>query len=152
METGSRHPVGFDSRPFGSGQCQGFPLHVFTEARAEMSGEGWRGQDPLGDLHGLLTEIQALRAQLERSIETNSTLQSKLEEQLARGGQKAQEAVLTLGLQTLSAPERPLQQNKPGTALLLLTVGNAALCVCELLSPGLAPWRCLPTDSRPAIA
>uniref|UniRef100_A0A8D1E118 CDK5 regulatory subunit-associated protein 2 n=1 Tax=Sus scrofa TaxID=9823 RepID=A0A8D1E118_PIG len=83
------------------------------EARAETSGEGWRGQDPLGDLHGLLTEIQALRAQLERSIETNSTLQSKLEEQLARGGQKAQEAVLTLGLQTLSAPERPLQQNKP---------------------------------------
>uniref|UniRef100_A0A4X1UW36 CDK5 regulatory subunit-associated protein 2 n=1 Tax=Sus scrofa TaxID=9823 RepID=A0A4X1UW36_PIG len=79
----------------------------------ETSGEGWRGQDPLGDLHGLLTEIQALRAQLERSIETNSTLQSKLEEQLARGGQKAQEAVLTLGLQTLSAPERPLQQNKP---------------------------------------
>uniref|UniRef100_A0A8C3YJ53 CDK5 regulatory subunit-associated protein 2 n=1 Tax=Catagonus wagneri TaxID=51154 RepID=A0A8C3YJ53_9CETA len=80
----------------------------------EASGEGWRGQDPLGDLHGLLTEIQALRAQLERSIETNSTLQSKLEEQLARGGEKAQEAAFTLGLQTLPAPEDPLKRDKPG--------------------------------------
>ncbi|XP_057577669.1 CDK5 regulatory subunit-associated protein 2 isoform X17 [Hippopotamus amphibius kiboko] len=83
------------------------------EARAEASGEGWRGQDPLSHLHGLLTEIQALRAQLERSIETNSVLQSRLEEQLARGGEKAPEAALTLALQTLAAPRRPLQLDKP---------------------------------------
>ncbi|XP_033283230.1 CDK5 regulatory subunit-associated protein 2 isoform X6 [Orcinus orca] len=83
------------------------------ETRAEASGEGWRGQDPFGHLHGLLTEIQALRAQLERSIETNSTLQSRLEEQLAQGGEKAQEADLTLALQTLSVPERPQQLDKP---------------------------------------
>ncbi|XP_026960857.1 CDK5 regulatory subunit-associated protein 2 isoform X5 [Sagmatias obliquidens] len=84
------------------------------ETRAEASGEGWKGQDPFGHLHGLLTEIQALRAQLERSIETNSTLQSRLEEQLAQGGEKAQEADLTLALQTLSVPERPQQLDKPG--------------------------------------
>nr|XP_030714724.1 CDK5 regulatory subunit-associated protein 2 isoform X3 [Globicephala melas] len=83
------------------------------ETRAEASGEGWRGQDPFGHLHGLLTEIQALRAQLERSLETNSTLQSRLEEQLAQGGEKAQEADLTLALQTLSVPERPQQLDKP---------------------------------------
>ncbi|XP_032490673.1 CDK5 regulatory subunit-associated protein 2 isoform X7 [Phocoena sinus] len=83
------------------------------ETRAEASGEGWRGRDPFGHLHGLLTEIQALRAQLERSIETNSTLQSRLEEQLARGGEKAQEADPTLALQTLSVPERPQQLDKP---------------------------------------
>ncbi|XP_029059417.1 CDK5 regulatory subunit-associated protein 2 isoform X4 [Monodon monoceros] len=83
------------------------------ETRAEASGEGWRGQDPFGHLHGLLTEIQALRAQLERSIETNSTLQSRLEEQLAQGGEKAQEADPTLALQTLSVPKRPQQLDKP---------------------------------------
>lgn len=95
---------------------------VFAETRAEASGEGWRGRDPFGHLHGLLTEIQTLRAQLERSIETNSTLQSRLEEQLARGGEKAQEADPTLALQTLSVPERPQQLDKPGTALPRLTV------------------------------
>ncbi|XP_059956605.1 CDK5 regulatory subunit-associated protein 2 isoform X2 [Mesoplodon densirostris] len=83
------------------------------ETRAEATGEGWRGQDPFGHLHGLLTEIQALRAQLERSIEANSTLQSRLEEQLAQGGEKAQEADLTSALQTLSVPERPQQLDKP---------------------------------------
>ncbi|XP_037348631.1 CDK5 regulatory subunit-associated protein 2 isoform X1 [Talpa occidentalis] len=82
------------------------------EAGAEASGEGCRGQDPFSDLHDLLTEIQALRAQLERSIETNSTLQSKLEEQLAQSGQKAPEAVLTPDLQALSVSEQPLQLDK----------------------------------------
>ncbi|XP_023611702.1 CDK5 regulatory subunit-associated protein 2 isoform X4 [Myotis lucifugus] len=74
------------------------------ESRGEMSGEGWKGQDPLGDLHDLLTEIQALRAQLERSIDTNSTLQGRLEEQLGQGGRKA--------LQTLPVPEQPLPPDK----------------------------------------
>eukprot|EP00069_Balaena_mysticetus_P004481 bmy_17483T0 len=85
------------------------------ETRAEASGEAWRGQDPSGHLHGLLTEIQALRAQLERSIETNSTLQSRLEEQLAQGGEEAQEADLALALQTLSVPEWPQQLDKPAS-------------------------------------
>ncbi|XP_036185728.1 CDK5 regulatory subunit-associated protein 2 isoform X4 [Myotis myotis] len=75
------------------------------ESRGEMSGEGWKGQDPLGDLHDLLTEIQALRAQLERSIDTNSTLQGRLEEQLGQSGRKA--------LQTLPTPEQPLPPDKP---------------------------------------
>ncbi|XP_069332825.1 CDK5 regulatory subunit-associated protein 2 isoform X3 [Eulemur rufifrons] len=75
----------------------------------EASGEGWKGQDPFSDLHGLLTEIQALRAQLERSIETNSTLKGKLEEQLAQGAEKAQEGALTLAVQALAIPERPRQ-------------------------------------------
>lgn len=57
-------------------------MSVLTDTRAEASGEGWRGQAPLADLPSLLAEIQALRAQLETSIETNRTLQSKLEEQL----------------------------------------------------------------------
>ncbi|XP_033093530.1 CDK5 regulatory subunit-associated protein 2 isoform X2 [Trachypithecus francoisi] len=78
----------------------------------EASGEGWKGQDPFRDLHSLLMAIQALRLQLERSIETSSTLQSSLEEQLARGAEKAQEGALTLAIQALSIPEVPLQPDK----------------------------------------
>ncbi|XP_058999498.1 CDK5 regulatory subunit-associated protein 2 isoform X2 [Mustela lutreola] len=84
------------------------------EAGAETSGEGWRGQDPFSDLHGLLTEIQALRGQLEKSIETNSALQGRLEEQLATAGKKAHEAAFTVALQTLSVPEWPPQPDKHG--------------------------------------
>ncbi|XP_012577010.1 PREDICTED: CDK5 regulatory subunit-associated protein 2 isoform X2 [Condylura cristata] len=79
------------------------------EAGAEVSGEGCRPQEPSSDLHDLLTEIQALRTQLERSIKTNSTLQSRLEEQLAQRGQEAPEVVPTPALQALTASERPLR-------------------------------------------
>nr|XP_055207779.1 CDK5 regulatory subunit-associated protein 2 isoform X3 [Gorilla gorilla gorilla] len=78
----------------------------------EASGEGWKGQDPFRDLHSLLMEIQALCLQLERSIETSSTLQSRLKEQLARGAEKAQEGALTLAVQAVSIPEVPLQPDK----------------------------------------
>ncbi|XP_024906226.1 CDK5 regulatory subunit-associated protein 2 isoform X5 [Pteropus alecto] len=79
---------------------------------AEALADGWQGRGALGDLHGLLTEVQALRAQLERSIETNCALQSKLEEQLAKGGRKAQDAALASALQTLPTPERPLRLDR----------------------------------------
>ncbi|XP_006890813.1 PREDICTED: CDK5 regulatory subunit-associated protein 2-like [Elephantulus edwardii] len=78
----------------------------------EASGEGCKGQDTLSDLHGLLREIQVLRMQLEKSIQTNSTLQSRLEEQLAKGEEKAQKTVLALAVQTLSIPKRPLELDK----------------------------------------
>nr|XP_045006539.1 CDK5 regulatory subunit-associated protein 2 isoform X2 [Jaculus jaculus] len=81
----------------------------WTEAQGQASGEGWKGQDSFSDLHGLLSEIQALRTQLERSIETNSTLRSKLEEQLAQGAKNAQEGALSLDVQALSIPEWALQ-------------------------------------------
>ncbi|XP_069868701.1 CDK5 regulatory subunit-associated protein 2 isoform X4 [Dipodomys merriami] len=84
----------------------------WQEAQAEPSGEGWKGQDPLRDLHGLLTEMQALRAQLEKSIETNSTLRSRLEEQLAQGANKAQEGALIPATQALCIPEWSLQLDK----------------------------------------
>ena len=88
---------------------------MFAESRAEVSGEAWKGQDPLGDLRDLLTEIRALRTQLERSIKTNSTLQGRLEEQLANGERKAPDAALALALQTLPMPEPP-QPAQHGTA------------------------------------
>ncbi|XP_073907244.1 CDK5 regulatory subunit-associated protein 2 isoform X3 [Castor canadensis] len=81
-------------------------------ARAEVSGEVWKGQDPFSDLQGLLTEMQALRVQLEKSIETNNTLRSKLEEQLMQGAKQTQEGALSPAVQTLSAPKWSLQLDK----------------------------------------
>ncbi|KAM5184903.1 CDK5 regulatory subunit-associated protein 2 isoform 5-T5 [Callospermophilus lateralis] len=74
--------------------------------------EGWKGQELLSDLHDLLTEIQALRAQLEGGIKTNSTLQSKLEEQLAQGEKAAQEGDLSLAVQAPGVPDWTLQLDK----------------------------------------
>ncbi|XP_074149016.1 CDK5 regulatory subunit-associated protein 2 isoform X4 [Sminthopsis crassicaudata] len=55
------------------------------EPRQDMSEECRKEQNHLLDLHELLTEIQNLRIQLERSIETNNALRNKLEEQLSKG-------------------------------------------------------------------
>ncbi|XP_029419571.1 CDK5 regulatory subunit-associated protein 2 isoform X3 [Nannospalax galili] len=74
------------------------------EDRGKASGEGWKGQ-PSSDLHSLLIEIQALRDQLERSIQTNSTLRSKLEEQLSQGLKNPQEGALIVPVQVQSVPE-----------------------------------------------
>ncbi|XP_053138531.1 CDK5 regulatory subunit-associated protein 2 isoform X3 [Hemicordylus capensis] len=52
------------------------------------SDECWKDQNHPLDLHELLTEIQNLRIQLERSIKANKALHEKLEEQLLRGGKR----------------------------------------------------------------
>lgn len=101
------------------------------EARAEALGAGWKGQDPGSDLHSLLTEIQALRAQLERSIETNSTLRSKLEEQLAQGARKAQEGTLPLPAQALSVPEWPLNLDKHASEIPPLSGNDVDSLSCD---------------------
>ncbi|ELW57420.1 CDK5 regulatory subunit-associated protein 2 [Tupaia chinensis] len=88
-------------------------------ARAEASGEGQKRQSPFSDLHGLLMEIQALRVQLERSIETNRALQHRLEEQLVNGMKTAQAGALTLAVLAPSTPERSLQLDKHGEKCLM---------------------------------
>uniref|UniRef100_A0A8C4MXB1 CDK5 regulatory subunit-associated protein 2 n=1 Tax=Equus asinus TaxID=9793 RepID=A0A8C4MXB1_EQUAS len=100
----------------------------------EASGEGSREQEPFRELQGLLTEIRALRAQLERSIETSSMLQSKLEGQLAKGQKKAEEVALTLALQTLAIPERPLQPDRHDGDRCPMSIDNS----CELFDSTLA--------------
>ncbi|XP_038190685.1 CDK5 regulatory subunit-associated protein 2 isoform X9 [Arvicola amphibius] len=79
------------------------------EAQGEASKEGWNGPDSFSDLHGLLTEMRALREQLERSIQTNSALRSRLEEQLSRGAKTPQEGALTLAVKALTVTECSLQ-------------------------------------------
>ncbi|XP_058528749.1 CDK5 regulatory subunit-associated protein 2 isoform X1 [Ochotona princeps] len=95
------------------------------EARAAEAGEGWPGQGACSDLRGLLLEIQALRQQLERSIDTNHSLQSKLEEQLAQGSHMAQAGALTLAVQTVSMPEQPVQPDRPGSDKCPMLSGNS---------------------------
>uniref|UniRef100_A0A8C4UAT4 CDK5 regulatory subunit-associated protein 2 n=1 Tax=Falco tinnunculus TaxID=100819 RepID=A0A8C4UAT4_FALTI len=55
-----------------------------TDPRCDASDEFRKDQNNPLDLHELLTEIQSLRVQLERSIETNKSLHEKLEEQLSK--------------------------------------------------------------------
>ncbi|XP_038538501.1 CDK5 regulatory subunit-associated protein 2 isoform X3 [Canis lupus familiaris] len=108
--------------------------HRPREVGAEACGEGCRGQDPSSDLRGLLTEIQALRGQLEKSIETSSALRSRLEEQLALEGKRAQEAALTVALQTLTVPEWPLHPDKHGGDGCPVAIDNS----CDLFDSTLA--------------
>uniref|UniRef100_A0A8C0BMD2 CDK5 regulatory subunit associated protein 2 n=1 Tax=Buteo japonicus TaxID=224669 RepID=A0A8C0BMD2_9AVES len=55
-----------------------------TDPRCDASEEFRKDQNNPLDLHELLTEIQSLRVQLERTIETNKSLHEKLEEQLSK--------------------------------------------------------------------
>ncbi|XP_054704553.1 CDK5 regulatory subunit-associated protein 2 isoform X7 [Grus americana] len=55
-----------------------------TDPRCDASEEFRKDRNNPLDLHELLTEIQSLRVQLERSIETNKSLHEKLEEQLSK--------------------------------------------------------------------
>ncbi|XP_044295808.1 CDK5 regulatory subunit-associated protein 2 isoform X2 [Varanus komodoensis] len=69
------------------------------------SDERWKDQThPLG-LHGLLTEMQNLRTQLERSIKANKILHEKLEEQLSRGKRERAALGSTRNIQYLLDPE-----------------------------------------------
>uniref|UniRef100_A0A452EI04 CDK5 regulatory subunit-associated protein 2 n=1 Tax=Capra hircus TaxID=9925 RepID=A0A452EI04_CAPHI len=101
------------------------------QRRPQGTGEGWRGQDLLGHLHGLLAEVQALQVLLEKSIKTNMTLQSWLEERLVQDGEKAREAALELALQALSAPEQPLPLDEPDGGKCPMATDNS----CDLFDP-----------------
>uniref|UniRef100_A0A8C3QE02 CDK5 regulatory subunit-associated protein 2 n=1 Tax=Geospiza parvula TaxID=87175 RepID=A0A8C3QE02_GEOPR len=56
-----------------------------TDPRCDGSEEFQKDQKNPLDLNELLAEIQSLRVQLERSIDTNKSLHEKLEEQLSKG-------------------------------------------------------------------
>lgn len=76
--------IGDHGRPNGS-QNPLLSPHLSAEHNRDGSEECWKDQARPLDLHELLTEIQSLRRQLERSIEANQALHGKLEEQLLRG-------------------------------------------------------------------
>lgn len=118
-----------------------------TEARGEACGGGQKGQDPFSNLHGLLKEIQVLRDQAERSIQTNNTLKSKLEKQLSQGSKQAQEGALTLAVQALSVTEWSLQLDKHGRepasfCCVAVQLYGSIFCVPSVL----IPTQCIVSD------
>ncbi|XP_068929912.1 CDK5 regulatory subunit-associated protein 2 isoform X2 [Petaurus breviceps papuanus] len=77
------------------------------EPRQDMSEECRKEQNHLLDLHELLTEIQNLRVQPERSIETNNALRNKLKDRLS----KWEDTVATVS--ALSTPCLPKNEWQP---------------------------------------
>uniref|UniRef100_A0A8C3RGL1 CDK5 regulatory subunit-associated protein 2 n=1 Tax=Cyanoderma ruficeps TaxID=181631 RepID=A0A8C3RGL1_9PASS len=75
-----------------------------TDPRCEASEEFRKDQNNPLDLHELLTEIQSLRVQLERSIDTNKSLHEKLEEQLCKGKREEVGPVSAVNISCLLEP------------------------------------------------
>lgn len=94
--------------------------HFFPSASAG-SGEPPRNAVPSGswDLNELLQEIRHLRLQLEKSIQTNTALREKLEEQLLAGAQRSETININY---LLSSPGRPRSPRLLLTRLLVLCI------------------------------
>ncbi|XP_068269983.1 LOW QUALITY PROTEIN: CDK5 regulatory subunit-associated protein 2 [Nyctibius grandis] len=72
-----------------------------TGPRCDTSEEFQKDQNNPLYLHELLTEIQSLRVQLERSMETNKALHEKLQEQLSKGKREEVGSVSAVNLNYL---------------------------------------------------
>ncbi|XP_058709574.1 CDK5 regulatory subunit-associated protein 2 [Poecile atricapillus] len=83
-----------------------------TDPRCDASEEFRKDQNNPLDLHELLTEIQSLRVQLERSIDTNKSLHEKLEEQLSKGKREEVGVVSAVSINCLLEPgSQPCAEN-----------------------------------------
>ncbi|NWX52983.1 CK5P2 protein, partial [Steatornis caripensis] len=76
-----------------------------TDPRRDASEELRKDQNNALDLHELLTEIQSLRVQLERSTETNRSLHEKLEEQLSKEKREEARSVSAVNINCLFKQE-----------------------------------------------
>ncbi|XP_027733661.1 CDK5 regulatory subunit-associated protein 2 isoform X3 [Empidonax traillii] len=94
-----------------------------TDPRCDASEEFRKDQNNPLDLHELLTEIQSLRVQLERSVETNKSLHEKLEEQLSKG---KREEVASVSAVNINCLFKPGSQHCAGV--------NENLCKCPAAS------------------
>ncbi|XP_025969551.2 CDK5 regulatory subunit-associated protein 2 isoform X2 [Dromaius novaehollandiae] len=88
-----------------------------TDPRHDASEEFRKDQNNPLDLHELLTEIQSLRVQLERSIETNKTLHEKLEEQLSKEKKEEVGSVSAVNINYLFKQESQHYAGMNGTRL-----------------------------------
>ncbi|OXB69163.1 hypothetical protein ASZ78_009639 [Callipepla squamata] len=86
-----------------------------TDPRCDASEEFRKDQNNPVDLHELLTEIQSLRVQLERSIETNKTLHEKLEEQLSKEKEEEMGSVSAVNINCLFKQESQHYAGRNGT-------------------------------------
>ncbi|RMB93479.1 hypothetical protein DUI87_30176 [Hirundo rustica rustica] len=100
-----------------------------TDSRCDASEEFRKDQNNPLDLHELLTEIQSLRVQLERSIDTNKSLHEKLEEQLSRGQREEVGPVSAVNINCLV---KPGSQPRAGLDENLCHCPAASRNICEL--------------------
>ncbi|XP_048469558.1 CDK5 regulatory subunit-associated protein 2-like isoform X14 [Rhincodon typus] len=83
-----------------------------TEPPQQISQESVKYFQGSIDLNELLTEIHCLRIQLERSIQTNTSLRQKLEEQLQQGQIKAEGSPSTININYLLTREQRRAGNR----------------------------------------
>lgn len=76
-------------------------FEIVSDPRCDASEEFQKDQKNPLDLHELLAEIQSLRVQLERSIDTNKSLHEKLEEQLSKGKREEEGPVSAVNIKCL---------------------------------------------------
>ncbi|XP_010169896.1 CDK5 regulatory subunit-associated protein 2 [Antrostomus carolinensis] len=104
-----------------------------TDPRCDASEEFRKDQNNPLDLHELLTEIQSLRVQLERSIETNKSLHEKLEEQLSKAKREEVGSVSAVNINCLFKQE---SQRFAGMNENLCKCPATSRNVCELQKHG----------------
>ncbi|XP_031457454.1 CDK5 regulatory subunit-associated protein 2 isoform X2 [Phasianus colchicus] len=104
-----------------------------TDPRCDASEEFRKDQNNPVDLHELLTEIQSLRVQLERSIETNKTLHGKLEEQLSKEKKEEMGSVSAVNINYLFKQD---SQHYAGMNENLCKCPAANRNICELQKHG----------------
>lgn len=93
---------------------------MVSDPRCDASEEFRKDQNNPLDLHELLTEIQSLRVQLERSIDTNKSLHEKLEEQLSKGKREEMGPVSAVNISCLLKAGSEPRAGLHGTVLCVL--------------------------------
>lgn len=104
-------------------------FEIVSDPRCDASEEFRKDQNNPLDLHELLTEIQSLRVQLERTIETNKSLHEKLEEQLSKEKREEVGSVSAVNINYLFKQESQHYAGVNGTVpyMLLLYCRTCAL-------------------------
>uniref|UniRef100_A0A8D0GKJ8 CDK5 regulatory subunit-associated protein 2 n=1 Tax=Sphenodon punctatus TaxID=8508 RepID=A0A8D0GKJ8_SPHPU len=105
------------------------------------------------DLHELLTEIQNLRVQLERSIKTNKTLHEKLEEQLSKGTREKASSVPAVNINYLFKQESQHYAGMHDGEIASKDLDNSSQCSSSSSSstsctPRLVPGHCMWADKN----
>ncbi|XP_068011743.1 CDK5 regulatory subunit-associated protein 2 isoform X1 [Melanerpes formicivorus] len=104
-----------------------------TDPRCDASEEFRKDQNNALDLRQLLTEIQSLRVQLERSIETNKSLHEKLEEQLSKEKKQEVGSMSAVNINCLFKQE---SQHHAGVTENICSCPAASRNLCELQRHG----------------
>ncbi|XP_071309712.1 CDK5 regulatory subunit-associated protein 2 isoform X2 [Agelaius tricolor] len=111
-----------------------------TDPRCDASEEFQKDQKNPLDLHELLAEIQSLRVQLERSIDTNKSLHEKLEQQLSKGKREEMGPVSAVNINCVlkpgSQPCAGLDENLCNCPAARRNIGEQNRCCISAENPG----------------